>query len=238
MVSGSRVHDNSSMDAAELNDAIAVNFPELPGLNLRAGDIADHVGTLFPEERVSIEKAIEKRQWEFATGRALARDCMEALQLPPKPVLRGEKREPIWPDNLQGSITHAERLAVSAVALDGALNSIGIDLEVAERVGEELFEKLFTLGELDRIHASDVATVQLAGMMFSAKEAGYKATYPLVGQFIGFKEAEVNVDWPTGRFTLSYVGAHQPNKVMEQAKGHFLFCERYVLSLVIIPRER
>lgn len=235
MVSGTWVHDNSTMDAAELNSAIAATFPNLPGVVLRAGDIADHLGTLFPEERSSIEKAIEKRQWEFSTGRALARDCMQALDLPPKPILRGEKREPIWPDKLKGSITHAEALAVSAVATDGSLSSIGVDLEVAERVGEELFEKLFTPAELDRIHASDDTKNQLAGMMFSAKEAGYKATYPLAGKFIGFKEAEVLVDWQAGRFTLSYVGKHEPNQIMEKADGFFLFLERFVLSLVIIP---
>ena len=71
--------------------------------------------------------------------------------------------------------------------------------------------------------------------MFSAKEAGYKATFPLAHRFIGFKEAEIDIDWTAGRFAFRYLGDHAPNRVMETGEGYFLFYERYVLSLFIIP---
>ena len=56
-----------------------------------------------------------------------------------------------------------------------------------------------------------------------------------MGRFIGFQEAEIEVDWERQRFDLHYVGEHDPNRIMEQGEGHFLFCGPYVLSLVIIP---
>ena len=121
---------------------------------------------------------------------------------------------------------------MAAVAIADSLRSVGLDLEVAARVGAELHDKLFTTQELARIERGDP---RLPGLMFSAKEAGYKATYPLAGKFIGFQEAEVLVDWDAGRFRFHYVGEHEPNRIMEQGEGYFLFHERYVLSLVIIP---
>ena len=219
------------MTAVKINQAISSQFPAIAKLRLVAGQITDHLSELYPGERASIVKAIGKRQREFSTGRVLARQAMIELGLSPAAIERGENREPLWPGTVSGSITHAEDLAVAAVVKAGALKSVGIDLEIADRVGEELHRKLFTAGELKLLAHGDP---RLAGLMFSAKESGYKATYPLAQRFIGFKEAEVRVDWPNQRFSFRYLGEHAPNRIMEQGEGHFLFCGRYVLSLFII----
>ena len=76
---------------------------------------------------------------------------------------------------------------------------------------------------------------ETAGLLFSAKEAGYKATFPLAGEFISFQDAEVELDPEQGRFRFRYFGKHAPSAVMEEGYGHFLICGRYVLSLFIIP---
>ncbi len=239
MVSGSRVDDNSAMEQtdaspADLQAAIHRALPLMDGLCILASAIQDLTGDLYPEERAEIEKAIDRRRHEFATGRVLARRAMNELDLQPMPVLRGKQREPIWPAECTGSITHAEQWAVACVARASTLRSVGIDLERADRVGGDLHGKLFNPGEQAAIAQGPA---NMAGLMFSAKEAIYKATFPLVGRFIGFREAEVRVDWDRQRFSLRYVGNHEPNRIMEAGEGHFLFCGPYVLSLVIIPNS-
>lgn len=215
-----------------LQQQIAEQLPTPEGMCIVAGRIQNHLSELFPAETEAVTAAIEKRQWEFATGRSLARRAMSELDLPRQAVGRGEDREPLWPQGCTGSITHAEGMAIAAVAKAEVLSSLGIDLEGADRITADLFDKLFTAGEQRKLRTGDP---RLGGLMFSAKEAGYKATFPLAGRFIGFKEAEIDIDWAAGRFAFRYLGDHAPNRVMETGEGYFLFCERYVLSLFIIP---
>jgi 4'-phosphopantetheinyl transferase EntD len=93
---------------------------------------------------------------------------------------------------------------------------------------------LFTPREIEQLQQADP---RLPGLMFSAKEAGYKAVHPLVGRFIGFQEAEVEVSWPDRTLQLRYVGDHEPNRIMERGIGHFCFFEGYVLTVFVIPRD-
>ncbi|MFP6816703.1 MAG: 4'-phosphopantetheinyl transferase superfamily protein [Pseudomonadales bacterium] len=208
------------------------HLPQIEGVAILAGQAADHVNELAAEELPGIANAIDKRRWEFATGRHLARQAMSAIGVAPQAILRDTSRRPVWPKGCIGSITHANSLVVAAVARREMLGSIGIDLEQAGRVSTKLYGRLFT--EQERVANQD-ADERWPGLLFSAKEAGYKAVNPLVGEFIGFHEAEVDVDWSRRQFAIRYVGDHVPNKVLETGEGHFGFFERYVFSLFIIP---
>ena len=157
---------------------------------------------------------------------------MTDLGAVPCAVPRAEDRRPLWPQHLVGSITHAGDVAVAGVAPVAALLGLGIDLEERERVTDNLFGKLFTPAEL----AGFGGDARLPGLVFSAKEAVYKAVNPHVGKFIGFQEVEVDVNWASDTFRLRYVGSHAPNAVMESGIGHFCFFERYVLTVFMIPR--
>lgn len=202
-----------------------------PGMSVRCSAIEDHTDELSSGERDSIHKAVAKRRAEFSTGRWLARRTMTELGLAAGDIARGEQRQPIWPAGTTGSITHADDIAAVAISHADACQSVGIDLERWERVTSELHRKLFTERELARLSAQpDMA----AGLLFSAKEAGYKATFPLAGRFIGFQEAEIDVDWQAGRFVIRYVGEHSENAIMERGEGHFLISNNYALSLFVI----
>ena len=111
------------------------------------------------------------------------------------------------------------------------MRGLGIDLEAHGRVGEKLYSKLFTDSELAALHRADP---RQAGLLFSAKEAGYKAVHPLVGQFIPFQAAEVHVDWARSTFRLRYVGDQPANAIMDAGTGYFCFFERYVFTLFMI----
>ncbi len=217
---------------------VARQLPDFPELRIVAGRIGDHLHELWPEERDAIARARDKRAREFATGRYLARCAMADLGVTAASIRRAEDRSPVWPEALLGSLTHAGDVAIAAVTQAGAVRGVGIDLEEADRVTEPLFGKLFTAAEREALALWERPPGRecLAAVMFSAKEAAYKAVYPQVGKFISFHEAEVDVDWPQRTLRVRYIGDHQPNRIMNHGRGHFCFFEGYVLTVFVIPR--
>jgi 4'-phosphopantetheinyl transferase EntD len=232
---GQFIRDTCSVTSdalAKLSALCAQRLPDPAGIALRFALISDHLDALYPQERAAVVKAVPKRQQEFATGRWLARELMRELDIEPGVIDRGDQRQPLWPAGALGSITHADDIAAASIARADACRSIGLDLETWQRVSPDLHHKLLTQTERNRLAASPV---EAAGLIFSAKEAGYKATFPLAGRFIGFKEAEIDLDWSAGQFLIRYVGDHPENRVMEEGLGYFLISGDYVLSWFIIP---
>ena len=224
---------HSSLPASEkLQGFLNDHFPVIAGLCVVADVVGDHRDQLLPEEQAAIVNAVAKRQHEFSTGRLLARKAMAGLGLQARAVGRDAKRRPIWPSACLGSISHTGTLAAAAVAHCDALRGVGVDLEEGDRVVPQLHTKLFTPWERAAYAQSDP---RWTGLLFSAKEAGYKAVNPLVGQFIGFEEVEIDVDWRQFRFSIRYVGKHAANKILDVGLGHFGFFEDHVISLFVIP---
>lgn len=240
MVSVRPVDHNSRVSqeissADELQNLIDASLPLRQDVTLRTGVIAEWPSVreaLYAEEMAAIAEASEHRRREFATGRVLAHEAMIELGRAGAAIPRGPDREPVWPRGITGSITHTRDTAAVAVATTERVVSVGIDLETTGRVSERVLGRILTPAEQSLLGDGDK---RLPDLVFSAKEAGYKATRPLAGRYIGFQEAEVDIDWARGRFRFRYVGTHGPNRVMERGDGYFLFCGPYVLSLVIIP---
>lgn len=201
-------------------------------MRLAASKVDDHRDCLHAEERAAIANAVAKRQHEFATGRYLARQAMLALGLPEAPVGRADDRSPIWPDACIGSISHTASLALAAVARCDALRGVGVDLEEADRVVPQLHGKLFTAWERSTYELDDP---RCSGLLFSAKEAAYKAVNPVVGNFIGFQQVELDVAWPQQRFAVRYVGEHPANRLLDAGLGYFGYFQDHVVSLFTIP---
>ncbi|MFP5492474.1 MAG: 4'-phosphopantetheinyl transferase [Bacteriovoracia bacterium] len=131
------------------------------------------------------------RQQEFVAGRFCAVEAAKEMAVELTSLPRGPKREPLWPDNLVGSISHTKEFAVAWVDLKIETLSLGIDLEarISQERYQELIHQVANQRESELIHSN--ADPQLAfTMMFSAKEAFFKALYPLCHKYIGFHEVE------------------------------------------------
>ena len=96
---------------------------------------------------------------------------------------------PLWPDGLVGSLAHDAEVAVAALAARRDFLSVGIDVEPAEPLDPDLLEMVATAKERERI-ADDPYGGRL---LFSVKEAIYKAVYPLDGQFLDHHDVEVSL---------------------------------------------
>jgi 4'-phosphopantetheinyl transferase EntD len=163
----------------------------------------DHLDVeLFPEEELALGRAVDKRRREFVTGRACAREALAQLGLPATPVGSGPHGEPLWPPGVVGSITHCEGYRACAVARSNAVLALGIDAERDARVSEEVWEDIAHGSEQElRTRAPEARGPHLDAVLFSAKEAIYKAWFPLERRWLGFDDVLVSVDPAAGTFT-------------------------------------
>ncbi|MCA0846232.1 4'-phosphopantetheinyl transferase family protein [Salipiger thiooxidans] len=171
------------MTVAALDRALAAL--DLPtGLGWAVSGPVDDLGTLFPEERAAVARAIPSRRAEFAGGRLAARGAMAALGLPPCAVPAGPDRAPRWPEGVVGSITHDGGLCLAIVGRSDAWQAIGIDLERDADLPPEITAQIATEAELSGL--APLSRGRAAARLFSAKEAAYKAQYPLTRCLFGF----------------------------------------------------
>ena len=159
---------------------------------LAAGEIDELQDYLMPDEESYVDQAIEKRIKEFTAGRSLARLLMQLLGDEPSALHPGDRRMPLWPEGLTGSITHCDTHCACALARTTHIKSVGIDMEHIGRIKDGLWRQLFTDTEQERLRTLDSETQQReATIIFSAKEAFYKLQYPITRSWLNFQDAEV-----------------------------------------------
>ncbi len=140
---------------------------------------------LWPEEAAAVAAAIPRRRTEFAAGRRAARSALAELGLAPVAIPQGADRAPVWPENIAGSISHCAQCCVAVAAHCTNRRTIGVDVEPAKALDAGLEEIVCTPPEQAWV-ATQSDPGLAAKMIFSAKEAVYKAQYPLTGKVIGF----------------------------------------------------
>ncbi len=160
---------------------------------------------LFPEERASIAKAVEKRQIEFALGRTCAREALKRLGVAPQPLLQQSDRSVAWPEGFVGSITHADGYVAALAAPRSTVLGLGIDAELKTRVQDKLWKHIATEREIAwlKLATDEDAACLRATSLFSAKEAFYKAQYCISQAWVGFHDVELTFEDHTFEVELS-----------------------------------
>ncbi len=151
---------------------------------------------LFPEETVSIAKAVDKRRIEFALGRTCAREALQGLGVAPQPLLQNADRSVAWPVGFVGSITHADGYVAAVAAPLTVALGVGIDAELKTRVQDKLWKHIASEREISWFQAAEneEAARLRATSLFSAKEAFYKAQYCISRAWVGFHDVELTFD--------------------------------------------
>lgn len=148
-----------------------------PGAGVAWADTrAEH--PLWPGEGVA--GATPARLREFAAGRRAFRAALADAGLPAMALPMAADRSPVWPPGIALSITHDGAECLAAV-LAGA-RGLGIDLEPDAPLPPEVVAEVLT--------PADAVEARLA---FSAKEAAYKALFPVMRQVIGFDAMAIGV---------------------------------------------
>jgi enterobactin synthetase component D / holo-[acyl-carrier protein] synthase len=149
--------------------------------------------TVLPEEESLIARSVAKRRNEFVTVRHCARMALGELGMPPVPILKGDKGEPCWPDGVVGSLTHCEGFRGAAVGRLGPVRSVGIDAEPHDVLPNGVLGAISIPQERTEIGGLPSA-LHWDRILFCAKEATYKAWFPLTHRWLGFEDAHITFD--------------------------------------------
>lgn len=190
----------------QLRPCIAELFPD--SVVAEVEPVRDCWDELDSREQAGLSAAVSRRKWEYATGRICAMRLLLRLGRPGVKVGRREDGMPLWPDGIVGTIAHAAGVCVVAVADASNLAGLGVDVEPDEALESEIWERICTGAELDRLPFDDKAERgRRVRHLFSAKESVFKCQYPLTG--VGFEFHDVEIRWIDGSpcFHAEYVGA-------------------------------
>jgi 4'-phosphopantetheinyl transferase EntD len=133
-----------------------------------------------------------------STGRALARDLLRNMGVVPGPMLRRSDGQCAWPMGMVGSIAHDDDVAVCVLSGGGVNVAFGVDVEPALPLPEEIVADV-------ACHRRERAFVDgdpvAARLLFCAKEAVFKACFPVDEQFLEHADVELLAASPT-RLTM------------------------------------
>jgi len=154
--------------------------------------VQDYTENLHPEERIIISKAIDKRCYEFSTGRLCARKALEQLGIDNCILKQSENGEPIWPEQITGTISHSKKWAAAAVSTTKDIMTIGFDIETVNRISDGILKRIITEKEKEQLEKKDRQKAQeYAALIFSAKEAIYKALSSKYNDSLRFKDVSI-----------------------------------------------
>ncbi|WP_433802736.1 4'-phosphopantetheinyl transferase family protein [Actinomycetospora sp. CA-084318] len=198
------------------------------------------VGPLHPDEEPAVAKAVATRRAEFTTARSCAREALAALGAPAAAVPVGEKRSPVWPDGVVGSITHTAGFRGAAVARRVDVRSVGVDAEQHGPLPDGVLgavsspEERAVLARLGAEHPD----VHWDRLLFSAKESVYKTWYPLTGRWLGFEEAVLTPS-PDGTFRalLLVPGPVVDDELRAEFHGRWAVCGAHIVTGIALEAQ-
>jgi 4'-phosphopantetheinyl transferase EntD len=195
--------------------------------------LADHEA-LPQEERAIVAAAVESRRREFAAGRILARRLLQSLGFE-GPLKRMTDGTPAWPAGIVGSITHCATLAAATVCRSENCWGLGIDVDVRRPLPSDVAALVLTSDEAYWTAPSE-ANPDAGLLVFCAKEALYKAIYPLTRQIIEFNSVKITPDRSGKGFSAELLVDIGPFRRGDVLPGRWKTTEFHVAAAVTIDR--
>ncbi len=209
------------------------------GVSLALIDPADGLTALYDAELPAIATAHPPRQREFIAGRMAARAAMVALGTPPRAVPQGQDRAPVWPQDLVGSIAHCEGLCLAAVAPKATHAGLGVDVEPAQPLPQDLWPEICTSAELHNLACLPAKVQGLrATLTFCAKEAAYKCQYVLSHEMFGFDMFTVDVDPVSSTFCAIFNRNSSRFPKGFALQGRYVVRDGRILTGVALPARK
>jgi len=183
------------LSVEEVETTLAKLLPE--GVSFALSDPRAEADGLLPEELAHIARAVPKRKREFAAGRRAARVALAKLGQGPQPILAAPSRAPVWPEGFIGSISHCDDICIAICAHLTRFTSLGCDVEELAPMSDAVAEAVTTPRERDWLKTQDALQPV---HVFSAKEALYKALFPVTARMTGFADVTILPDGAGGVF--------------------------------------
>ena len=165
----------------------------------------------YPEEGQHLVNAVSARRNEFISGRRCARAALAQIDHASCALPPDADGLPIWPAGSVGSISHSRGLCCAVVANADDVMSLGIDLEKTTRLSPRAMERV-----VHPLEASFSGGDQVLGsILFSAKEAFFKAQFPVWGAQPNFKDLALQIDVASRQMSVLEIAPHLPKSLQE-----------------------
>ena len=164
-----------------------------------------------------LQHAGRKRKAEHLAGRIAAIYALREYGYKCVPAI-GELRQPVWPAEVYGSISHCGAMALAVVSRQPT----GIDIEeiLSAQAAEELKDSIMTPAEYELLVVSDLPFSVALTLAFSAKESAFKASKLQTVQ--GFLDYQI-ISWNKQQVII-----HREN---EMFAVHWQIKEKIVITL-------
>lgn len=194
---------------------------------------------LHIDEQKLLSKFSTKRKNEFTCGRIIAKDLLELIGIRNFPVLRGRLGEPIWPEEVAGSISHCDDKCFVAISRKKYFTSIGVDIDSVEDLPIHLIDSVCTASEKQWIRSMQCqgTICPYTKMIFSAKESAYKCIFPFVQNYIDFIEVEITFGIPDYSFRVKLVPSmrkHLSLPMLSNIQGYVFLDKKHILTLAAL----
>ncbi len=205
-----------------------------PDVIVVGGRIAALQDALWPQEAALMQRASAIRLADFTAGRTAVRQALIALGLPSQPILQGPGGEPDWPKGITGSLTHGGQMCLAALGRTNKMLSLGVDLEPILPLDPDVVSEICTPSE-QRWIAIQPDPTDLPLRIFTAKEATYKALYPLTGVVLDFAALTIDLTPKRDAFTARLTRNIRPFNAGTGFRGQQVVAQNTVLSILKIP---
>ncbi len=224
-------YDHAAPISPDLDELFPAGVVSVLSLAARMPD-----GRLLPAEAAATQAFSPERLAEFTHGRDCARRALRRLGTGDLAIPVGPHREPLWPAGVVGSISHAGPAAAAVVAWKAHVATIGLDLEPTLPLEPELLPLICRPEELAVIRASGSNPTEMARLIFSMKEAAYKALWPILRCFLDFQDLEIGMVPGASAFTIRSHSDRCPQALAASLIGKFTRRGAFMVSVVYASR--
>jgi 4'-phosphopantetheinyl transferase EntD len=219
---------SSVLDTATLDRAIA--------LQRVAQNLFEHArvqALTFDWRAPAGDESHPKRVAELHAGRQCARAALTILGCHDASLVADADGVPQWPAGWLGTISHSQGCCLAAVGYAARVWMLGVDLERERHFRAASVTAICTERERKWIQAAEPSVrACLTTLVFSAKEAYYKAQFPRYRQPLDFSDVELAVAERTGRFD-----AHPTREGVAAGRlgGTFALHDGFVICAIEVP---
>ncbi|MDR1063132.1 MAG: 4'-phosphopantetheinyl transferase superfamily protein [Azoarcus sp.] len=187
--------------------------------------------------RLALGEMSVKRRTEFVAGRICAARSLRKMGIVAEFPLPMQDRLPAWPSGVLGSISHCATMAVAMTAMKSKYCALGVDVEslIDFDVAPEIQQSVCRDEELSGLERYVPCRARSLTVLFSAKEALYKALFPLIGKFEDFRAAELRTCEAGSlvlRLTHDWAAC---SRAGTKIRVRYAWLGRVVVSTVFIP---
>ncbi|MFD0788013.1 4'-phosphopantetheinyl transferase, partial [Micromonospora azadirachtae] len=142
------------------------------------------------------------------------------------------------PTGVVGTITHTRGYCAAAAARSSEVRAVGMDAEQHKELSPGV-RRLICLPEEDLGLARLPGGVSWPAVLFSAKETIYKVWHPVVGTWLDFTDALVEIDPDAGTFSAriapARIDAAPVGNPPRAVRGRFVVTDGLVRTAAVLP---